>query len=422
MSFNTVSAILRGQWLLDNNWAQQHISLVAQMLNGKSVDFGGEPKKDFEGRSPLSATSPAYLIYPQRPINAVPEGSVAMINIQGPVLKYGDVCAYGAVDHSRNINRIVSSGKFSGIILNVDGPGGEVHGTAMLADAVKAASKKMPVIGVVDDGMAASADMWIISAASEIYTTKETDQIGSIGIYTTIADWYGYLKKEGFNVRDIYAPQSTEKNKDYRDALEGKDEAISSHLETLANQFIATIRNNRSGKLKNDSWTKGKLFFATEAKEVGLIDDIIPMHQVFERMDQLIAEKKQFTTSNNNTMAFERTLGLAQAENFEVAEGGFLLTEDQLNSIESAIVAQEKDTEENQSTVNSLTSEASEREEQIKSLEQERDSLQQEVEQLKEDAPDFSSTSRDKDEDPKAKNEYETSFDKEVQNLKNFII
>jgi ClpP class serine protease len=52
---------------------------------------------------------------------------------------------------------------------------------------------------MIDDGIAASAAMWIASAAShEIYTTQKTDMVGSIGVYTTVADWYGYFAKEGF--------------------------------------------------------------------------------------------------------------------------------------------------------------------------------------------------------------------------------
>jgi protease-4 len=61
-----------------------------------------------------------------------------------------------------------------------------------LSDAILEARKQKPVVAIIDDGIAASAAMWIASAASEIYLTKKTDQVGSIGVYTTLADWYSY--------------------------------------------------------------------------------------------------------------------------------------------------------------------------------------------------------------------------------------
>lgn len=346
MSFKTASAILRGTWLLDKGWTQAHLPLLVSVIKGNGSFqsmFGEEVSQDEKAIEPIKVLSHSaatvYGVTSYTDLSKLPNGSVAMIDISGPVTKYGDFCSWGSVDHTATVNRLANSPNVSGIILNIDSPGGQVSGTSMLADAIKAAGSRKPIIAVIDDGIAASAAMWIASAANEIYVTKKTDQVGSIGVYTTIADWYSYFESEGLKVKDVYAPQSTNKNGDYREALAGNEEPLKEDLAIIANEFISTVKTNRAGKLTSDEWSTGKMYYAKDAKKIGLIDGIKSFEQVVKRMDQIISQKQQQTNSYN--MAFENTLKAANAESFEVVEGGFLLTEENLNAIEASIAAHE---------------------------------------------------------------------------------
>lgn len=345
MSFKTASAILRGRWLIDKAWAAAHMPVLISVLKGDGsfAEMFGEGKPDTEQEKEATKVlsnkaGSVYEVGYYTDLSRLPSGSIAMLTIAGPVTKYGGMCAYGSVDHVATINRLSNAPNVKGIILNIDSPGGEAAGTAMLADAIRAAVATKPVIAVIDDGIAASAAMWIASAAQEIYTTQKTDMVGSIGVYTTIADWYGYFEKEGLSVRDIYAPQSTEKNRDYKEALEGNDDLVKEDLAVLAQEFIDTVRANRAGKIMGNDWATGKMFYTKEAVKIGLIDGQKSFSQVVRRMDALIKTKEQ---SNNNTMAFEKTLAVATAASFEVVDGGFLLEEAHLNSLEAALVANE---------------------------------------------------------------------------------
>jgi protease-4 len=345
MSFRTVSAILRGRWLLDKSWAEAHLPILVSVLKGSGSlkeMFDGKAEGVAEDHEPVKVLSNTagvvYQVNYWTKLDQLPQGSIAMINIIGPVTKYGDLCAWGSIDHVAMINRLSNSPNITGIILNIDSPGGEAAGTAMLADAIKQAGNKKPVIAMIDDGIAASAAMWIASAANEIYTTQKTDMVGSIGVYTTIADWYGYFEKEGLKVRDIYAPQSTDKNIDYREALKENDEPIKADLKIMAQEFIDTVKRNRYGKITGDGWATGKMFYSKEATRIGLIDGQKTFEQIVRRMDAIISQRDQ---SNSNNMAFEKTLAAAKAESFEVVEGGFLLEETHLNNIEESITSNE---------------------------------------------------------------------------------
>lgn len=314
--------------------------LVAKLMKGETVDFGYDAKDDDpQPQLVLShKTAGVYKVGRYTNLNELPEGSIAMVGVYGPVMKFGDLCSYGSVDHAATMNRLASARNISGVIIDLDSPGGEAAGTALLCDSIRNLAKQKPVITVVDDGIAASAGMWIASAGDELYVTQKTDMVGSIGAYQTIADWYGYFEAEGLKVRDIYAPQSTDKNRDYKEALEGNDELIMADLKVLVDEFHASIKRNRGTRLTSDEWKTGKMYYTKEALRIGLIDGQKSLADVMKRMVALV-QKRQ--SSNSNTMAFEKTLAAAKAEQFEVVDGGFLTEEGHLNNIEAKLVADE---------------------------------------------------------------------------------
>jgi len=435
MSFKTASAILRGKWLIDPIWAAAHAPLIAKMMAGETVDFGFKREEIPVARLISSRkTGAIYEVGYHTDLSRLPSGSIAMLTIAGPITKYGDECAYGSIDHIRTVSRLAASDNVKGIIINVDSPGGEASGTAAFAECIRNVTKIKPVIGVVDDGIAASAAMWIISACTEIYVTKKTDMVGSIGAYQTVVDFYGYLKTQGLNVRDVYAPQSTEKNIEYREAIKGNDELLEAELKVLVEDFQATIRTNRTGKIKSDDWVKGKMFHAKDAIRIGLVDGQKPMDQIIKRMDQLISSTPNNSSIlNTNKMSLVKTLTAAKAtaEDFKtvvagasIEESGILVQAAHLNSIEAAIAGHEaaavkagedltaanaaKKVSDDALTVANAT---------IKTHTDRIAVLEVENEKLKKGpAGDITATSKEKDEPitagtPNAKSKYHTSFD-----------
>lgn len=231
---NTISAILRGRWLLDKQWAEAHKPFVFSILNGEQIDFSTSFKNvtnpDSAGKNipgKVADMSKVFSVAPGTNLNYFPNNSMAMVTMAGPLLKRGDRCSYGMMDYAELITALGSTSTIKGIILNIDSPGGQVDGTQMLSGTIKQVAKNKPVFAVIDDGLAASAAMWIASAANEIYVTQNTDRVGSIGVYVTIGDWNAhYQEYYKLKFKDVYAPQSTDKNRDYREAIKGNDELI----------------------------------------------------------------------------------------------------------------------------------------------------------------------------------------------------
>lgn len=293
MSFKTMNAILRGRWLIDKSYAQASLPLVFRMMSGERVAFDDDDDDDDDHTMPkplISNVASVYSVGHYTDLSRIPVDSIAVVNINGPLMKYGDMCSWGMVDHANIINNVANAGNIKGIIVDIDSPGGTVDGTAMLADTIVRAKQRKPVVTMVDDGMAASAGYWIFSAGTEAYLTQEHDMVGSVGVYTTLADWKAHYQEYWkLPVKDVYAPQSTDKNKSYFDALAGDETELKAELKVIADQFIKTVKRNRSGKLSTDEWTSGKMFYAKDAKRIGLIDGVKTFEQIVKRVQELAA-------------------------------------------------------------------------------------------------------------------------------------
>jgi len=287
----TLSAILRGIWMIEPQWANAHLPQVARLLQGeqfnpavvaadpKNIVLAGESKHLPIALHP-DAHSGFVTASRYRRFSDAPEGSVALIPIAGPIMKYEGECGEpGSMNYAQWVKEAAGSPNISGIIIKIDSPGGQVDGTQTLVDAIVASKKK--TIGFVDDGMMCSAGMWIGAACDEIYASQKTDVIGSIGVLCSFYDFRGRLEQLGIKLHEIYAPQSSDKNIDFKEALEGNYAKIEAELKVLADAFITSVKTLRGSRLNStagDPFT-GKTYFAPEAQALGLIDGICTFEQ-----------------------------------------------------------------------------------------------------------------------------------------------
>lgn len=341
MAYNLVlSSILRSYWLIDKSFAESQMPIIGRMIKGEVVSFekDDDKKESFEKHYGVNLAANSYRVRPGSNVAMIPSGSNVIISISGPLMKSGGMCSYGMKDYGQLLAQIGSADNIKGVLLDIDSPGGQAYGTSDLAYEIKQLNSKKPVLAVINDGYAASAAMWIASACREIYTTKSTDKVGSIGVYTSIADYNKHYKEYfKLDVKDIYAPQSTDKNKSYSEAIAGNEDELKADLSVLAEAFISTIKENRGERLTSDEWNTGKMYYSEDALRIGLIDGTMPFEKVLERLDTLSTPSTKKQISKTNTMAFEKTLAVAKAESFAVVEGGFLLTEENLTAIETEL-------------------------------------------------------------------------------------
>jgi ClpP class serine protease len=301
MSFKTVSAILRGRWMLDKQWANDHLPLVVMLLKGQSNVSFVERSGSENGAKPFCidpTTMTRYNMNVYTPMGNlvpnpnIPPNSVGILPVCGPITKYDGSCGEpGAISLTSSLMDLLKRDNIGSIIQLIDTPGGESRAANSYCSV--AANSKKPILSYVD-GMCASLGMYFASASSEVYMSNDLDQMGSIGSYCTLLDFSSYLEKEGIKMHEIYAPQSIDKNKSYRDALTGDYSAIEADLKKCVDSFIEYVAQSRGSKpaeCKNE-WNTGKMFYAKDAIKNGLADGVKPFDQVVSKAAWLAKRNK----------------------------------------------------------------------------------------------------------------------------------
>lgn len=182
--------------------------------------------------------------------------------------------AFSTLRLSQVMGRLASDPSIDQIILDIDTPGGMVTGTQEAADAVWAARKKKPVIGLVNP-LCASAGYWIASQCSSIVGVPSAD-IGSIGVFMCHYDCSVMLQNAGIKPTYIFAGEyKTEGNSSEPLTAEGLA-WFQSEVDQTYSDFINAVARGRGVTAQNvlDKFGKGRCFGAPMAKKVGMIDSI----------------------------------------------------------------------------------------------------------------------------------------------------
>lgn len=281
MSYTTLSAILKGKWLIEPISAKSYLPMVANVLKGTTEFEEKEPELIIgihAGSKTKTVRSIGALGWIDK--ETIAPGSTIVIPVQGALMKNDQFCGpVGMMNLAALVNELGTIENVGTLIFDIDSPGGQVDGTQTLAEAIKNSKKK--TIAIVNDGMACSAAYWVGSSCDEFYVSKKTDVVGSIGVYCTFADFKAYYESQGLPIHEVYSRKSSEKNKDYKEAMEGDYAAMQDDLDFLATEFIAAVKANRPGiNLSKGDPFKGATYYAQQAIEIGLIDGIKSINEI----------------------------------------------------------------------------------------------------------------------------------------------
>lgn len=337
---HTISAILRGSWLIDKEYADAHMPLVLGMLQGNMS--GTEV---FKGRSdmampvvigPTGDSKPAYVFNEAGRVvlNDIEPNSVAVIPFIGPMIKYDGACGEaGMVKREAWMRELHGHPGIVGMISTIDTPGGTSDGTPQFARFISGLSKPTAAVIV---GHACSAGAWLYSAHDFAFAADKYAAVGSIGAYMTVVDYSGMFEKAGLKVQEIYPEESKDKNISYRKAIEGDTSMVKNVAKDLVLSFREEFAAYRGDRLTSEDWNTGKVFKAEEAVSMGMIDGIMSLYEVAAQMStgsMLSQVKKVFaqatkdvaaTLSNpqnqKSNMKFTNVVALAGVQNVTEAQ------------------------------------------------------------------------------------------------------
>jgi ClpP class serine protease len=209
-------------------------------------------------------------------------GSTAVIPICGPIFRYADwfinLCGGTTVETvALDLATALDDPAIKSIVLNIDSGGGEATGISELAEMIRAASDRKPVIAYVG-GMACSAAYWLASAAGEV-VIGDTAILGSIGVV-----WAYPTKKDDPRSVEFVSSQSPHKRPDPKtETGKGKIQSVVDHLADVFVRSVAEYREVSPETVLAD-FGAGGLIVGEKAVTGGLADRIGSFEEVLAEL------------------------------------------------------------------------------------------------------------------------------------------
>ncbi len=203
----------------------------------------------------------------------------------------------------------------SPLLLYFDSPGGAIDGIKELADLIHNA--ECPTIALVGN-CCTSAAYWLASQCDQIWALSPTARIGGAGAMVTFYKETEESKRLWGEEITVYAPQSTRKNEEYNELLNGNYEPYKQAiLAPIAEILLTDVFNGRAGKLKDatdDALRSGASLYASAALGRGWIDRILATRRELPQALETYLD----TVKTDSTMETETTTSAVTSDESRV--------------------------------------------------------------------------------------------------------
>ncbi len=201
------------------------------------------------------------------------DNRVGIIKLEGIILDTGPLSFASKVIESFDI---AEKQGINNIVLRINSPGGTVGASQEIYREIKKCREKGMKIVVSLGDVAASGGLYVAVAADKIVSNRNPGTVtGSIGVIiktNVIKDLY---KKIGIDSQTV-------KSGKYKDILsstkylsEEETAILQELIDSTYEQFIEKISENRGINIEEvKKFSDGRIFSGTQAKELGLIDEI----------------------------------------------------------------------------------------------------------------------------------------------------
>ena len=223
---------------------------------------------------------------------AIDDHNIAHIDIKGALMDNapGIFEKIGCTDYRtiREEIAVAQEAGATGIMFNIDSPGGTVAGLEEASAAIASAS--VPTIAHVD-GMGCSAAYHLAASCNQIGASPSAD-VGNIG---TVLAWYDdseFLAKLGFKA-EVITNEGADLKGTFRDSpmSESQREFLQEETNRLGDAFqqhVSANRPNIDSEVFRAGWYSGD-----RAGELGLVDAICTRTEARDQLAQVIQLKSE---------------------------------------------------------------------------------------------------------------------------------
>lgn len=217
-------------------------------------------------------------------------GNTGILKIQGSLVNghqwwhayvVGELTSYAALKDAVQILKADAS--ISRVLIQVDSGGGAVAGVDSAARALKSLEATKNVTVHSETG-AGSAGYWLAASAGKLFASPMAT-MGNIGTMVLLTDSSEAYAKAGVKFHLIKAGAEKGYGLPVTEFTAEELASIQSFVDKSNNFFLTHVSRSRNLMVSDaTTWADAKIFFAGEAKAVGLIDGVATLEEVIGNM------------------------------------------------------------------------------------------------------------------------------------------
>lgn len=237
---------------------------------------------------------------------------IGLISIHGPLMHRVMASDYPSggpttyADIRRAFDLALVDDSVEGIVLDLDSPGGEVHGAFDLADHIQQSRGTKPITAVVNESAYSAA--YLIASAADRIVVPRTGGVGSIGVIATHADFSRAEDAAGITVTHVYAGARKADFSPHAPLAAEAMAQLQASVEETYRMFVDTVARNRGMSAEAVRGTEAGIYEGKKAVAAGLADEVSPVNRAVasaRTRKRTATGRALSTTKENRSMTIE---------------------------------------------------------------------------------------------------------------------
>lgn len=207
---------------------------------------------------------------------AFAQNKVAVISLSGPIQSESSGFFFGGnvitpESVRTELERAKNDVSVKAIVLQINSPGGSVAASQEIVNLIEQVKKPI----VVSMGDLAASGGYYISAGTDKIVALPGTLTGSIGVISEMPNLKGLFDKLGIDMQVFIAGKHKDMYGGLRDLTPEEKVIMQDMTDQLYNQFVQVVAKGRGmSEDKVRELATGQLYTGTQAKELGLVDEL----------------------------------------------------------------------------------------------------------------------------------------------------
>lgn len=196
-------------------------------------------------------------------------------------------------EYVRMLRAIEENPKIRALVIDIDSPGGGAGASEYIYRSIAKVTKKKPVIALVS-GTGASGSYMAACAATKVLAVPMAI-VGSIGVISMRPMLYDLLEKIGVRMEVTKSGRLKDMFSNFREPTPEEKQKEQALLDAFYDRFVEIVAEARKMPQEHvREIATGEIYTATQAKDLGLIDELGDLDSALELAQSLagLSERK----------------------------------------------------------------------------------------------------------------------------------